>query len=307
MWRCVLLGLTLTAACGGKAVIDGETGTGGASSSTTSSSSSASGAGGAAPPPVDVCGRCGEAVPEVVGSAPAALDELSGLAASRVVPGRIWAHNDSGDAPRLYLLDDSPAVPVEAKAVDWEDIAAGPCPDGDCLYVGDIGDNDEIRDDYVVYRVVEPSAAVMGPLAATPLPFAYPDGSHNAEALFFAEGTLWIITKSLTGVSQVFRFPALEPNQTLEEVVGAFQPPEGSLAVTGADANDLGVLVRTYSGLFFYDTQGTSVAAALAGSPCRLVAALEPQGEAVAWLRPDLGFVTASEGQAVPIHRSSCP
>src|SRR5947209_17594710 len=76
------------------------------------------------------------------------LTESSGIVASRTYPGVFWTHNDSGDRPRLYAItrDGKLAgrwlVP-NAKAYDWEDIAAGPAPGGRTwLYIGDIGDND---------------------------------------------------------------------------------------------------------------------------------------------------------------------
>jgi hypothetical protein len=63
----------------------------------------------------------------------ARLIESSGVAASRTHAGILWTHNDSGDGPNLYATDlhgtDRGAVRVPgAAAVDWEDIALGPCP-----------------------------------------------------------------------------------------------------------------------------------------------------------------------------------
>ena len=57
--------------------------------------------------------------------------------------GTFWTHNDSGDGPRVFELDDDGAFRARgractnAEAVDWEDIAIR----GYTLYVGDIGDN----------------------------------------------------------------------------------------------------------------------------------------------------------------------
>ena len=68
-------------------------------------------------------------------------------------------------------------------------MARGPCQGGDaaggsCLYFGDMGDNRESRSYCAVYRVREPAAMTSGlEVAAEALPFQYPDGSHNAEAL----------------------------------------------------------------------------------------------------------------------------
>src|SRR6266566_1484018 len=61
------------------------------------------------------------------------VKESSGIAASRAHPGVLWTHNDSGDDAYVYATDlagaDRGVVRIRgARAVDWEDIALGPCP-----------------------------------------------------------------------------------------------------------------------------------------------------------------------------------
>src|ERR1041384_2212242 len=92
------------------------------------------------------------------------ISESSGLAASRLTPGAYWTHNDSGDGPFIYSFDtrgDSLGIfrVTGAQARDWEDIAIGPGPQSNTpyLYIGDIGDNNSVRPDIVVYRVPEPA------------------------------------------------------------------------------------------------------------------------------------------------------
>ncbi|MGH8976889.1 MAG: hypothetical protein ACRDV7_02350, partial [Acidimicrobiia bacterium] len=56
------------------------------------------------------------------------LKELSGLAFSRTYPDVLWAHNDSGDAARLFAMDrtGAPRATVALDGVDasdWEDLA----------------------------------------------------------------------------------------------------------------------------------------------------------------------------------------
>src|ERR1044072_8869678 len=87
------------------------------------------------------------------------VSESSGLAASRLTPGAYWTHNDSGDGPFVYAFDtrgDSLGVfrVAGAQARDWEDMAAGPGPEGgkSYLYLGDIGDNNSSRAEVVAYR-----------------------------------------------------------------------------------------------------------------------------------------------------------
>jgi hypothetical protein len=143
-----------------------------------------------------------------------AITESSGLVASRTTPGVYWTHNDSGDGPFIYAFDtrgDSLGVfrVTGAKAVDWEDmsIGPGPQPNRSYLYIGDIGDNDELRSEVVVYRVVEPdikgaarNSTKTRPIATEPaeaIRLQYPDGKHNAETLLVhpTTGNIYIITK----------------------------------------------------------------------------------------------------------------
>lgn len=142
------------------------------------------------------------------------ISESSGLTASRSTPGAYWTHNDSGDGPFIYAFDtrgNSLGIfrVTGAQARDWEDIAAGPGPQADksYLYIGDIGDNDEARDEVVVYRVAEPaltaatskltkaSPGATGPAEAFRL--RYPDGKYDAEALLVhpTTGNIYIVNK----------------------------------------------------------------------------------------------------------------
>ena len=80
------------------------------------------------------------------------LSEVSGLASSIRNPGLLWAHNDSGNRPEVFLIDDKCdikriVVLDGIKNRDWEDIAVGPGPDStkSYVYVGDIGDNDGVH------------------------------------------------------------------------------------------------------------------------------------------------------------------
>jgi hypothetical protein len=142
------------------------------------------------------------------------ISESSGLVASRTMPGAYWTHNDSGDGPFIYAFDtrgDSLGTfrVTGAQARDWEDIAAGPGPQPNksYLYIGDIGDNDAVRPEVIVYRVAEPvlSASTQEFTKTRPgqtepaetIRLKYPDGQHDAEALLVhpRTGNIYIVTK----------------------------------------------------------------------------------------------------------------
>ena len=132
------------------------------------------------------------------------------------MPGAYWTHNDSGDGPFIYAFDtrgDSFGTfrVSGAEARDWEDIAAGPGPQPNrsYLYVGDIGDNDAVRPEVIVYRVAEPLLSTSTrkftksrPGSTEPaevIRLRYPDGKHDAETLLVhpRNGNLYIVTKVL--------------------------------------------------------------------------------------------------------------
>src|SRR3954452_24388061 len=126
--------------------------------------------------------------------------EASGIAASHLVDGVYWVHNDSGNAASVFAVGADgrdlgeytvqTAINVDATNVDWEDIAVGRGPvDGTSyLYLAHTGDNAKSRANVDVYRVMEPTVNPAGgpnqgiPLAADKLTFTYPDGPQDAEA-----------------------------------------------------------------------------------------------------------------------------
>jgi hypothetical protein len=266
-----------------------------------------------------------------------ALDETSGIAASRRVNGVWWVHNDSGDSARVFAISSTGQTLGEyalagASAVDWEDIAAGPGPTAGVsyLYVGDIGDNTTARTTIQVYRVPEPLVDPANPLGApktltgvATVNLRYPDGPHDAEGLLVdpTTGDLYVVTKDLSGgVAQVFRAPASTPaGGTVTTLTQVATVSLGSLhGVTGADITPAGdvIALRTYFDVVLYPRpSGTTVANAFSQPSCAGAAppfgsgssASEPQGEAIGFTRDGRGYVTVSEGLHPPLHRFVAP
>jgi hypothetical protein len=246
------------------------------------------------------------------------LVESSGVVASALVPGVYWSHNDSGDGPFLYATDstgrDLGAVRVvPAGAVDWEELAAGPCfvAPGRCLYAADIGDNRRRRARVVLYRLREPTPPG-GPadtLRTVPLldslVFVYPDRPHDAEALVVTPaGTVLLVTKDLFGPAVLYRTTAEAGAvpRTLTKV--------GPLAIetgiatgrlaTGAALSPNGTLlvVRTYVSLHFFRLNGDSLPIPLNPRRGITIPVVEPQGEGVAFDGPDRLVLTSEQGEA---------
>ncbi len=242
------------------------------------------------------------------------LVEASGLAASRVAPGVLWSHNDSQGTATLYAFagngDDLGGYDVpDAFALDWEDMSAGPGPEGhgSYLYVGDIGDNFDIRGGLVtVYRVPDADPADLDGefTESTALTYRYPEGNHNAEALFIdpVEPALYLVTKS-RDEAFVFR-GSLSPTDgpsDLALVATLFLGGEISGADMSFDGTTLGL--RGYQTVWMWHRgPDVSVAEMLSEDPCTSPSPEERQGEAITF-DMDLAYWTVSEGPNSPIQR----
>lgn len=255
------------------------------------------------------------------------VTESSGVAVSRARADVLWTANDSGDGPYLYATttagDDLGTAHVAgAVALDWEDLDSGPCPlePGWCVFIGDTGDNLEVRPSVTIYAAPEPGipshprdTVETAPAAA--LRVRYPDGPHDVEALFVtAEGVVHLVTKGRGGTVMVFRVPR-RGWQTSGVVTAEFvqQLPIADVGrrgrwATGAAVSPSGrsVVVRTYGEIFrFVWTSDQQLASA--GPPCG-IRGLEPQGEAIAFFGEERLVLTSEAGRTSPgsIHLVSC-
>lgn len=277
---------------------------------------------------------------EEVGAVPDELRESSGIAISRTQPGVLWSHNDSGDGPNLYAIDEKGTllakVPVtDAMARDWEDISLGPCPAAmgapdpkgrHCLFIADTGDNNQIRSEVSIYIVIEPRVTPKGAEPATvqarSFRYRYPKGPNDAEALAVrSNGDLEIVTKGRTGTIDFFSIPADTAARALAsgEIVTAqydgnsgIRPDarSGRLVTSAALSPDGKTLaVRTYYEVYFFGLVNLKGEARWRDlhRTCSLGDA-EPQGEAIDYLDANTLLLTSerSRGRPGSIHRLRC-
>lgn len=266
------------------------------------------------------------------------LTESSGVAVSRAHPGVLWTHNDSGDGPYLYATDlrgrDRGFLRVPgAEAIDWEDIALGPCPlrssrtregPGACLYLADTGDNLEVRPSVTIYAVPEPEPptgagdTLRQTVAPAVLRLRYPDGSHDVEAIYVSprDSALYLVSKGLSGGIRLYRVDRAKwaergvATAVLVQTVDIRPNAEAGRRVTGAAVRRDGrlVAIRTYSEIFLFTSRGGGRLAP-AGKACD-VAGLEPGGggEAIDFLNDSIIVLTSEAGrrQAGTIHTVVC-
>ena len=232
------------------------------------------------------------------------VPEASGLAVSRGHPGLLWTHNDSGNDAVLFVLDAAGAmrghVRVPILMRDWEDISAAPCPSlrsgqtRDCLYLGDIGDNSFNRRRIQVLVVAEPDPAAAATARPEIFNVAYPDGAHNAEAMFVVGGRLFIVTRdsaTLYGSDA----PLRENHDLSLRRIGNL----GLGVVTDAEASpdETSVAVRTSHEVAIYRTADLIGGRVAPQARIPIEGLGEPQGEGVALAENGTLFL-ASEGRA---------
>lgn len=246
--------------------------------------------------------------PRRVAVLPPALHESSGLGASRRHRGTFWSHNDSGGGPVVYAIDSAGRQIGRARVDgahnrDWEALAVGPCPSGDCLYIADTGDNDGRRDDPAIYRVPEPGPTDTVTAPAERFPIRFPDGRPDAEAVYvLPDGAVHIVTKGRRTPITLYRYPGpLRAGETVEllRVMSlSDEPAPLPFQVTGAAATPDGgiVAIRTYTAVQLYRVGWRGRLRALVAAPGVDVQPLaEAQGEAVAFAG-DGRLVFTSEG-----------
>lgn len=248
------------------------------------------------------------------------LKEISGLVVSRKNPGVFWVHNDSGDVPVLYALDQSMSIQSMitvngAKHIDWEDITHATIDQKNYLFIGDIGDNRALRKSITVYKVAEPDLTSQRPKEIDVLQsieLFYEDGARDAEALLYDTQTneLIVVTKR-DQRSRVYA-AALQNTQgsitTELKFVGTLQieplaidiPQMRSYLhyITAADQHEDGsVVIKNYFRTWRYTNPDRLPLKNLItqNKPQQLPYLLEQQGEAIGFGSDSNTYFTTSE------------
>ena len=256
-------------------------------------------------------------------------DESSGLTSSRSRPGVFFTHDDSGGDPRVEAF--TPTVEEDTNSIndvtfiDWEDMAAAPCPDDaetPCLYIGDIGDNLRLRPFITVHVIREPARNADAERVAT-WHLRYPEGPQDAESLVVhpKTGQLTLITKSGDGISGVYDAPMAALHDLAGvELTSADIPllerrgtlvidgdSEGARMTTGAayTADGSAIAVRTYGKLMVWRLPACEPGTWFTGAPLQLIPPADPQGEAVTF-DLDGALWTTSEGEPMRLTRLPC-
>lgn len=249
------------------------------------------------------------------------IDECSGLACCHGQENTVWMHNDSGDAPRLFLVGHDGETRCvcylrNSEAVDWEDICSFRVHDQTWLLIGDIGDNSAKRTrtkkPCTLYLLKEPQVADAEEQRVdwdVRIRFDYEDGPHNCEGVAVdpESNEILLLTKESPLSTGVYRLPLQldQPEQQLQAERIAALP---MAFATGLDISQDGRLligISMWDGWVCRRDADQSWAAALKGSIHRVALPVRRQGEAVCFTADGRHLLVNSEKKQQPLWRLS--
>lgn len=254
------------------------------------------------------------------------ITEASGLAASYLYPGCVWMHNDSGDKPRLFLINSDGSTKAvvkidDADDFDWEDMCAFIINGRSWLLIGDVGDNGRKRGDkdpkcrlYLLPEPVIPNTKEPPSIETKQkirITYEYDDGPADCEGVAVdpERHEILLLTKSLPQKCGLYTIPLdlEDPKQkrTAKRIARPFIPfataldisPDGRTMAIGSMLN--GMLVRrrpSESWSQAFDHVGTAI-----NLPPR------QQGETICFDTTGQSLFLNSEGKRQPLWRVHIP
>lgn len=191
------------------------------------------------------------------------LNENSGMV---YVNGALWMINDSGNSDHLYQVSTKGEIidrikVKNAKNVDWEDLATD---QKNHIYIGDFGNNENHRDDLVIYTVAL-AEIEKGKVKATKQSFKLEDQeslnpkkknlNYDIEAFVYHDAGFYLFTKNrsskFNGASKVYRLELGENHQTAKLITALdlCNNPE-TCQVTGADIYDNDIILLMHDKVY---------------------------------------------------------
>lgn len=200
---------------------------------------------------------------------PKQLKEISGITGSGT---KSWAIADSGNKNEVYELNSIGEIvnTIEVSDVknnDWEEITSDK---GGSLYIGDFGNNDNIRKDLSIYKIDTQDLAKSNVSSAQQTTFYYPEQTefppkkkalfYDCEAFFEMNGYFYLVTKNRSkgfdGTAFLYKVPNKKGNFPAERI-GEFKTCSdyNHCCITGAalSPDQKKVVLLTHSKVFLFE------------------------------------------------------
>lgn len=253
------------------------------------------------------------------------ISENSGIVLSELNEDTIWTHNDSGHAPKLFLISQTSGKTLatvqlaESKNIDWEDISRFQAADKNYIVVADVGDNLKRRETYQLLSFREPELSELdhdSPTVAdfqidnwTKIQFKYEDGSHNCEAVSvdFANRQVILLEKVYVEHRNVPGVYILDLPKTLgDEILTArrvAEVPMKNITAMGLSPDGKRIISRTYLQGFLFEREESQTweQAFQDNAPQTLALPIQRQGEGVCFSADGRSILCSSEFTKSPI------
>ena len=227
------------------------------------------------------------------------IEESSGLVVSSEHEDLAYTVNDAGNDPIVYAVRISTGEVVGTTLVGGGDVADSEsiAIDGNGrMWLADLGDNDEERDDTALYAFPEPGPGDHS-VDAKRFPISYDGGAVDIEAFLVhpKTGKKFLASKEKKQPGTLYALPAkLKPSGNRATDTGRPMPEDtsdGTFTIDGSQA-----LIRTRESVFVYDPKGWKQVGEIS------VPEVE-QGETIAMEPGGTSFLIGSEGENSPLIR----
>lgn len=210
-------------------------------------------------------------------------------------------HNDAGNKPNLYLIDENgkllETIKLQIPNVDWEDLARD---DAGNLYIADTGNNDNKRRELAIYKLRIDKPDQVAPIRFTyedqkDYPPAKKDMNYDVEAVFWQNGKLYLVSKDRGSkeTAKVYELPD-QAGQYKAKLVGKYKL---GVPVTGAASSQSGKTVALVSEGGLHIFRNVSAPAAFYEGDYQRVSIKEAgQTEAVAFEDENTLVITSESG-----------
>ena len=227
------------------------------------------------------------------------IEESSGLVVSSEHEDLAYTVNDAGNDPIVYAVRISTGEVVGTTLVGGGDVADSEsiAIDGNGrMWLADLGDNDEERDDTALYAFPEPGPGDHS-VDAKRFPISYDGGAVDIEAFLVhpKTGRKFLASKEKKKPGTLYSLPAkLKPSGNRATDTGRPMPEDtsdGTFTIDGSQA-----LIRTRESVFVYDPKSWEQVDEIS------VPEVE-QGETIAVEPGGTSFLIGSEGENSPLIR----
>jgi hypothetical protein len=265
-----------------------------------------------------------------VGKVPAALvpagtlHEVSGLEASRINPGVLWAHDDGGKINQLVAITTTGTLVQQYQVGsivngDWEDLAIGPGPEKgrDYIYLADIGNNNLKSTAFSLVRFPEPiTPPKPGRLIVIKnieiFAFKYPSQTHDAETLLIdpVDGRPYVLTKEAkpSTTAYLYGYPMPLDGKNIKTMKLERKFTHAAPRFSGGDVSSDGrwIIVRNKGIVYTYlrGVPTSGFAASFANLVCLFNGSKQGNAEAITISPDGTHLYCASEAIGSPIYES---